>query len=181
LSGSPFGIAPRILGGAAVFLMGLMAVGTLLPAGWSATATAIVDAPPAEIYQWIDAPEGWAAWTFWPDSGLVRSGPEHGRGAEVAWDDAELGSGRFRIEEAIAGERIEYTVRVGGGAMRTDGTLTLSSEGSATRVGWTERGDLGRNPLMGYWAFFMERAQTTQLERNLERLDSVVTGRGRTR
>jgi hypothetical protein len=52
--------------------------------------------------------------------------------------------------------------------------VRLSPEGPGTRIAWREEGDFGRNPLMGYWARFMERAQGTELEKALDRLDALA-------
>jgi uncharacterized protein YndB with AHSA1/START domain len=181
VSGSPFSLGTKILGGAALFLFGVLALGFFLPTDWTADATRVIDAEPDAVYALLDAPEGWRAWTAWPDSGLVRSGPEAGAGAAIAWDDPELGAGSFRIVEALPGRRVRYQVEVGGGAMRTEGVLTLTPEDDGVEVAWHEEGNLGRNPLMGYWAFFMDRAQTTELERSLGRLGEAVSDRERSR
>jgi hypothetical protein len=37
-------------------------------------------------------------------------------------------------------------------------------------VRWREEGDLGRNPLMGYWALSMDGAQSDELQKSLDRL-----------
>jgi hypothetical protein len=127
------------------------------------------------VFGFVDAPAGWRAWTTWPDSGLTPQGPPRGPGAALSWNDPELGDGSFRIVEALAPERVRYEVAVQGGAMRTEGTVSLSSEGSGTRVDWREAGDFGWNPLMGYWALFMERAQGREMEKSLARLGEVAT------
>lgn len=172
----PFSVGVVVLGGGALLLSALLVVGFLLPADWQAQASALVPAPADEVFAFLDSPEGWQAWTPWPDSGVVREGPSRGAGASLRWDDPELGSGSFRIEEATPSERVVYTVEVSGGAMRTRGSLALAPEEGGVRVRWHEEGDLGRNPLMGFWALFMERAQSTELEKGLERLSAVVTG-----
>jgi hypothetical protein len=58
--------------------------------------------------------------------------------------------------------------------MRATGAVTLTVEGDAVRVVWHESGDLGRNPLMGYWALSMGRAQSEELSKGLERLEALV-------
>jgi hypothetical protein len=45
------------------------------------------------------------------------------------------------------------------------------------RITWRERGNLGQNPLMGYWALSMDRAQSDELVKGLERL-AVVAAEG---
>ena len=173
---TPFSVGVIVLGGGAVMLGVLMLIGFLLPTDWEANASAVVPASREAIFEHLDSPEGWRRWTPWPDSGLVREGPERGAGAALRWDDPELGAGIFRIEEADPPERVTYTVEVGGGAMRTRGSFELVPEAGGVRVGWHEEGDLGRNPLMGYWAMFMDRAQSAELQKGLERLAEVVTG-----
>lgn len=181
MSRSPFSPGVVILGGGAALLLVVLAVGFLLPADWEASASTRLDAPADTVFALLDAPEGWRAWTTWPDSGIVREGPERGAGAAMSWNDAELGRGRFTIAEAVPGERVSYTVEVGDGAMRTAGTLVLAEDDSGVVVSWEERGDLGRNPLMGYWALFMDEAQTAELQKSLDRLGAVVSDSSRTR
>lgn len=172
---SPFGPGVLILGGAALVLVAVLALGFALPTDWEASASTVIDASAEDVYGLLDTPEGWQSWTAWPDSGLVRSGPERGAGARMAWDDDELGAGAFQIVDAVTNERVIYTVDVSDGAMRTQGALTLSEDPGGILVAWYESGDLGRNPLMGYWALFMDRAQTAELERSLDRLRNVVS------
>ena len=62
--------------------------------------------------------------------------------------------------------------------MTTSGIITLQAIGSATIASWREEGDLGRNPLMGYWALSMESAQSAEMAKNLETLGRLVTEEG---
>ena len=59
--------------------------------------------------------------------------------------------------------------------MLSTGAVRLSPTPQGVRVDWHEEGDLGRNPLMGYWALSMGRAQSEELAKGLERLDSLVS------
>lgn len=172
-----FGPGTIILGGVAVVMIGLIAVGFILPTEWAASAEARIEVGPEVLLEYVDSPEGWRAWTAWPDSGLVRSGPERGAGARIAWSDRELGSGSFTIAEIADGPTVRYAVEVEGAAntvLTTTGTISFDADGDATRVRWSESGDLGRNPLMGYWALAMERAQSTEMTKSLTRLAAVV-------
>lgn len=171
---TPFSVGVIVLGGGALMLAFLLLVGFLLPADWEAEAVALLPASPEAVFAHLDSPEGWRRWTPWPDSGLVREGSERGPGAALRWDDPELGAGVFRIQETRPPSHVAYTVEVGDGAMRTDGSFDLSAQGDSVRVAWREAGDLGRNPIMGWWALFMGRAQSAELEKGLERLGGVV-------
>jgi hypothetical protein len=63
--------------------------------------------------------------------------------------------------------------------MRTSGALEVTPEAAGVRVTWRESGDLGRNPLMGFWALFMDRAQSAELAKGLDRLSELVTAEAR--
>ena len=183
VQGTPFSPGVLILGGGGVLLMLFLLVGFLLPQGWEAEATAELPVPASAVYPLLDSPEGWRGWTPWPESGVVRSGPARGAGASLSWDDPELGDGSFTIVSATEPTRVDYAVRVEGGSMRTDGSLTLEPVGplgpvgAGVRVTWREQGDLGWSPLMGYWALSMRRAQSAELAKGLDRLRALAEER----
>jgi len=171
-----FGPGPIVLGGGSLLLGAFLAVGFVLPGTWRAEAQASLAVGVDELRPLLDSPEGWRRWTQWPDSGLDRSGPERGAGARIAWSSRELGTGSFRIDQ-VSATRVAYTVDVQGvgrETMRTVGPITLDVEPDGTPVRWRESGDLGRNPLMGYWALSMERAQSAEMEKSLSRLARIV-------
>ena len=150
-----------------------LAVGFLLPASWQASATRNLDASPEEIFVYLDSPEGWRRWTTWPDGELGREGPERGGGSSLSWDDPEIGSGSFTILGSVPPLRLDYAVAFGQ-SMEARGSVFLAAQGETTGVAWEESGDLGRNPLMGYWALFMGAGQSEEMEKGLERLAVVV-------
>ena len=178
-----FGPGTIVLGGGAVLLVGFLAVGFFLSGEWEAGAEAVVEARAEELLPLLDSPEGWRVWTTWPDSGLTRSGPERGAGASIAWNDPELGSGTFTVDEVREGRSVAYSVEVAGAAgasMRTNGRIELEPTPGGTRVVWREQGDLGSNPLMGYWARSMRRVQSTEMAKGLDRLAEAAAAAGAT-
>lgn len=169
----PFSIGVIVLGGGAVLGVLFLVVGYMLPTDFEATAERVVDVSPEAVFRYLDSPEGWRDWTTWPESGLERSGPARGEGARLAWNDPELGTGSFTLTRVTAPERVEYSVEVGG-SMVTEGAVELTEESDGVRIAWRERGNLGRNPLMGWWALSMDRAQSDELVKGLERLETVA-------
>jgi|TARA_B100000809_G_scaffold12049_1_gene11187 hypothetical protein len=169
MSDSPFSFGTKILGTGALILFSLLGLGVVLPATWEAEATILLPTTADAAFPYLDSPKGWLAWTPWPDSSTL-SGPARGAGATMSWDDPEFGSGVFTIVQADAPRHVTYRVEVNDGRMSTDGTLELNPEGAGTRVRWREEGDLGRNPLMGYWALSMDGAQSDELQKSLDRL-----------
>lgn len=171
---SPISIGARILGTGAALLMLFLLVGFLLSGRWEADRTMVISAERTRIFPLLESPEAWKRWTPWPDSGLVTSGPTSGPGARMSWDDPNLGDGVFEIVQTEAPRLVRYRVSVQDGTMRTDGSLRLEPESGGTRISWVERGDFGRNPLMGYWALAMHRAQGRELEKSLVKLAELV-------
>ena len=169
MSDSPFSFGTKVLGTGALILFSFLGLGVVLPATWEAEATLLLPATSDAVFPYLDSPEGWLTWTPWPDSSTI-SGPSRGAGATLLWDDPEFGTGFFSIVEADAPTHVSYRVEVNDGRMSTDGTLELTPEGTGTRVRWHEEGDLGRNPLMGYWALSMDRAQSEELQKSLDSL-----------
>ncbi|MDX1495832.1 MAG: SRPBCC family protein [Longimicrobiales bacterium] len=174
-----FGPGTLVLGGGAALLIAFLAVGFFLPGSWAATAEATIPVSADSLGPYLDSPEGWQAWTPWPDSLSPGPGPRRGAGSSMTWSDPDLGSGIFRIEAVNADGGVRYSVEVegvGGDVMRTDGSLFLTPRGDSTHVVWREEGDLGANPLMGFWALSMERAQGTEMRKSLDRLAEVAAG-----
>ena len=173
--GGLFGPGTIVLGGIAVLLCTLLVVGFFLPTSWSATAETRLDATPGEVLLFMDSPEGWLLWTAWPDS-TARTGPQRGAGSAIVWADPELGAGTFHID-GVSERGVTYSVEVAGAGdvvMRTSGTVGLTPDGAATVIAWREEGDLGRNPLMGFWAMAMERAQSREMAKSLNQRASAV-------
>jgi len=173
VSPGPVSFPVKVLGTGAALLSLFLLIGLLLPGDWEATATHTIAAPAEDVMPFLDSPEGWRQWTPWPEEGVDRSGPSRGPGARLSWNDPELGSGSFTIVSAEP-ERVEYAVEVDEGTMVSNGVIALTPANGGVRVDWHEQGDLGRNPLMGYWALSMGRAQSEELTKGLERLDSLV-------
>ena len=185
MTASPFATRPRILSfplkvlsGAIVLMMLVLLIGFLLPSRWDVERSAVVDAPPAAVFPWLDNPYQWDQWAPLGEVAATFSGPPRGAGASRRWNHPEVGDGVFTILFTIPDREVRYRVEVQGGRMVTEGTLSLTAEGSGTRVTWQEQGDFGRNPLLGYLARSMDRMQGAQMEVSLARLGERVREAG---
>ena len=171
---SPFGPGITILGSLALIMILFLFIGLLLPGIWGAEASVRIPASPEIPYLHLDSPADWNQWTTLPETGVRIVGNPSGEGSGFTWNDPELGNGAFTIIQAHKSELIRYQVEMQDGTMHIDGVLELSPEKEGTRIIWKESGDLGTNPLMGYWALAMNRMQTAELEKSLNRLLQVV-------
>lgn len=169
-------IGVKFFGGGALLLLVFLVTGLLLPGTWEVSRSHQVAAPPEAVFPYLDSPARWETWVPWPETGAAFQGPAEGVGASRSWDDPEWGDGTFTLTAVEPSRLVAYTVEVEEGRMRTDGRLVLTPVQGGTLVEWTERGDFGWNPLMGWVARFMDHLQGRELERSLDRLDGVVTG-----
>jgi hypothetical protein len=167
-------IGAWVSGAIAAASIGFLAVGYFLPSTWDTGAEAWIDAPVEAVYPWIHGAGGWLAWTPVPDAGVERFGPEAGSGSGYRWDDPAFGAGVFTITAGAPPLKVAYEVEVEGGRIRIQGRVDLEPEGSGTRVRWSESGDFGRNPMLGYMAGRMESLQGEQLRQSLEVLRGLV-------
>ena len=163
----------------------LVLVGILLPGTVEVTRTVAIEAPPEAVFPLLDDLEAWPEWTPWGEvEMLLPAGPGTGAGARRVWDDPSLGSGSLTLVEsrpppALPGRGlpgVDYLVEVEGGAIRFEGTITIEPRSGGSLVTWTERADLGWNPLLGWTALGMEESQGRQLQDSLDRLKARLEG-----
>ena len=172
----------------AILLVGVLLVGFLLPGSWEARAETRLAAHAGEVFPYLASYEGWSQWTPVPEAGVEPIDPDREAGVDPidpgqgvgeggwSWDDTQYGSGRFLFLTRDPPREVRYRVEVEGGSLRTEGRILLEATGEGTTVKWSEEGDFGWNPLLGYLAARMGRAQAEQMSRSLERLRSVVDG-----
>jgi hypothetical protein len=170
----PYRIGGIFLGSIALIILGFLAVGFLLPSGWSAERSVTIHAPPDSIFPYLSRAEAWGEWTPSPEVGVELFGPEEGAGSGRRWNDEIYGEGEFLIREITPPTEVSYDVAVEGGSIRIAGVIRLSEEGGATLVQWREDGDFGWNPLLGYLSRRMDELQGTQLEASLATLRRLV-------
>lgn len=145
-----------VLGGLlAVFLVGA----ALIPSTYRVERVATVEAPAEKIYPLIEDPRAWARWTVWnqrdPNMKVSYSGAASGVGATWAWEGKE-GNGNMTFTAADPGRSITYALAFPEMGMSSKGMLTLSPSGNATRVSWSNEGDVGMNPLMRWFVPFLD-------------------------
>jgi len=168
----------RIFGLAALVLIAFVAVGILLPGRWSVERSVTVQVPRDSAFAALRRVDRWRSWMPWPEGVEALGEAETGAGAGFRWDDPRYGSGRFALTGAEPPRLLAYEVTLEGGAARIRGRIGLDRVEHGTRVTWSESGEFGRNPILGYTALFMEERQGTQLEGVLERLRHDLEGTG---
>jgi len=163
-------LGAKIFGVLSGVLIVYLLLGLLLPGTWEAETEATLPYPTPVVFPFLNRVDRWTQWNTMPDSGLQLVGPGEGVGAGLEWDDPQYGKGQFRILTSRLETLVEYEVLIEGGSLRIHGSVDLEAEGETTRLRWVERGDFGRNPLMGYAARGMGASQREAMQANLQRL-----------
>lgn len=170
----PYRLAGIILGGLACLFGGFMVLGLILPGGWEAEASIEVQATPAQVFPMLSRAASWEEWTPSPESGTEYFGPAEGAGSGRRWDDLGYGQGEFVILTSQPSHAVDYAVQVEEGAIEIQGRIELDSVAGGTVIRWTETGDFGWNPLLGYLASRMSDLQGAQLNASLSNLKERV-------
>ena len=162
--------------GALVLL--IVAVGFLLPSAFSVQRSVEINATPKKVYDLVVEPKRWKDWSVWtrrdPDMRIIYSGPPFGMGAKWAWVSKSEGTGSMEFTRVEPDRSVEYLLIFPDFNMKSTGALRLEPNGNATRVTWTNTGDVGGNPLKHYLAIMMDRMVGPDFEAGLANLKALA-------
>ena len=157
----------------AVFFLGAV----MIDPKYKVERSTTINAPAPKIYALISDPKAWTTWTVWnrrePNMKIEFSGAPSGQGAKWAWEGKD---GKGNMEFTAAQPDRSVTYRLGFVEMNTSstGALTLTPEGNATRISWTNEGDMGTNPMMRWFAPFMDKMMGPDFEGGLANLKAMA-------
>jgi uncharacterized protein YndB with AHSA1/START domain len=171
-------LGARVFGAVALLLLLFLLVGLLLPGRWEARTEAILPRPPEDVFPYLTEMRAWTRWNSMPDSGLTVVGPASGKGAGLRWNDPRYGSGEMRVVRSRPPRELRYEVAMEGGDLQVRGSILLEGRDGRTRLEWTEAGDFGWNPLLGYAARGMARSQARAMDESLASLASLLEEEG---
>lgn len=149
-------------------------VGIILPRTVEVTRAVEIAAPPEEVFALVNDLEAWSEWTPWGDVESRLEGPPAGPGARRSWDDPRIGSGSLAITSSRPPRSMEYVAEVEDGALLFEGRITVEPRAGGSLVTWTERADLGWNPLLRWTGLTLEESQGRLIRESLERLRRTI-------
>src|SRR4051812_8468541 len=119
-------------------------------------------------------PTGWGEWSMWnrrdPSMAMTFFGPESGAGAGWSWDSKTEGKGRMTFLTADPARGFTYELYFPDFDSTSTGEIRFEPQGNATRLTWTNAGNVGRNPLMHYLAPLMDHMVGPDFEAGLANL-----------
>ena len=161
----------------AVLLL-LLLGGLFIPSEYSVQRSTVINASPKKIYDLVVEPKQWAKWAVWnrrdPDMKITYSGPPFGMGARWSWVSKSEGTGSMEFTRVEPDRAVEYAISFPDFGMRSSGALRLEPSGNATKITWTNSGDVGGNPLKHYLAAMMDRMVGPDFEGGLANLKALA-------
>jgi len=155
-----------------------VAAGFFLPSSFAVQRSIEINAQPRKVYDLVVEPRKWKDWSVWtrrdPDMHITYSGPPFGMGAKWSWVSKSEGSGTMEFTRVDPDKSVEYALVFADFNMRSTGALRLEPAGNATRVTWTNNGDVGGNPLKHYLAIMMDRMVGPDFEAGLANLKALA-------
>ena len=174
-------ILKRLAGAVLLLALVFVAVGLLLPRAVSVERSIVIDAPPSEVFPYVNSLKAGADWSPWlgrdPEVALTYSGPDDGVGATLEWasDHPQVGNGRQEIVASEPDARVETALDFGDMGAATAQFLLVPENGRTT-VTWTLDTDMGGNPVGRWMGLMMDRWVGGDYETGLSNLKNLVEG-----
>ncbi len=160
-------------------VISILAIGVFSPSGFHVSRSAVVAAPAEAVFVPIANLRDWNDWSSWntqKDPSLKYSyGGETGQvGSFMEWKSEKNGVGRVTLVEVVPNSRIKYRMEMDGGKFHADGELTLNPVPEGTQVVWSDKGDMGNNPLFKFLGLFMDAILGADFQEGLDNLKQRV-------
>lgn len=162
-------------------IIGLVAAAYILPREVPVIRSIVIDAPPEEIFPYVNSLQRAAEWSPWlgidPDVELTYSGPDEGVGNSLSWvsDHPNVGSGQQEITASEPNERVVSSLDFGDMGLAT-AQFTLERDGDGTKVVWGLLADMGMNPIGRWMGLMMDGWVGPDYEKGLANLKALVEG-----
>jgi uncharacterized protein YndB with AHSA1/START domain len=168
----------KLLGGVAAFILGLVATSFVLPREYRVERSVVINAPAATVFPMAADMRNWAKWTVWherdPEIKNTYSPEQAVVGAWSAWESKKEGNGKSTLTAVELNQRLVYKLEFPDFGMVSTGTFVFAAEGNATKVTWSDEGDLGMNPMSRWFGLLLDKMVGADFEAGLAKLKRVT-------
>lgn len=162
------------LGIVGVLALVLLGGGLMLSPKFTVTRSADIAAPPDKVYALVASPRQWSRWAVWhqrdPAMKIDYSGAASGAGAGWSWKSATEGDGRMTFTAAEPPRRVAYELYFPDFGTTSHGEFRIDPTPGGSRVTWVMNGDMGKNPLLRWFALNADGMVGTDFEAGLAKL-----------
>jgi hypothetical protein len=176
-------VLKRSLLAIALFLGGWVTLAYFLPGSYVVSRSKLIEAPREAVWPLVADLAAWPQWGVWferdPDMDLTYSRKTRGEGATLTWKSETEGNGRVEVLTYDAFQGYSYERSFEAWDLRSIGTFTLRPlrDGQATRITWSDTGDLGYNPFYRWLGLFLDGMIGPEFEAGLANLKPVAEAR----
>jgi len=162
-----------------LLVLALIGIGYILPEQASVERDIRIDAPPGEIFPYVNnfrRFNEWSPWADWSEDIEYRySGPESGIGARMAWDsdNPDVGSGSSLITESRPPNHVATRLDMGARGS-ANAAFDIQPAGGASRVSWSFRTSFGNDIIGRYFGLMLERWVGQGYDEGLQSLKALV-------
>src|ERR1700674_1092063 len=162
----------------------LVAIAFALPRKYEVVRSIDIAASPDKVFEQINDPRNWAKWTVWnqrdPAMKIDYSGAASGEGAKWVWRSQSEGNGEMEFTRSDAPKLLAYKLYFPDFDSRSTGELALvpAGIGNGTRLTWSNRGDLGNNPMRRWMGLAMDKMVGSDFDAGLRNLQSLLEKQG---
>jgi hypothetical protein len=169
-----------VLGVLAVVLVAFLGFVATRPADFRISRSAIMSAPPADVFAQVNDFHNWEAWSPWakldPNSKVTFAGASAGTGAIFTWaGNDKVGEGSMEITTSQPSEliliRLEF-IKPFKDVCTTE--FTFKPEGQQTQVSWTMSGQRGFMGKLVCCFMHMDKMVGGDFEKGLASMKDVV-------
>jgi effector-binding domain-containing protein/carbon monoxide dehydrogenase subunit G len=155
----------------------ILLIGFLLPSKMTVSRERVMQAPPEQVYNVVNDLHLMGYWDAWshmdPNMKVEFEGPATGVGSVRKWKGEKMGEGTMTITDSKPNEKVTSALDFGSNG-KANADMTLSPEGTGTKVVWSMESDMGMNPIGRYMGVFMKGMLEKQYDEGLARLDSFI-------
>lgn len=170
-------VLKMILLGVGLAALVVVAVGILIPADYSVTRTAVVDAEPSAVHPLLEDLGRWGEWSPWtaadPGITVTYGSTRRGAGASMTWTSGPAG-GQLTLTDSDPSGGVGYRMAFKGGKFPTEGTIALAAIPGGTEVTWTVTGNVGFNPFNRFMRLMLTSRLGSMFEDGLDRLAAAA-------
>lgn len=156
----------------------IVVVGVARGRDWHVERATTINARPETIQPLlIDFEKGWTQWSVWasmdPAAKWEFGGAAGTVGHSMRWSGQKIGGGTLKLE-AIEPLKVVYRGVLDGKEDQGDtGTITLTADGTSTKVLWTDDG-VAPPVVGGLLKGMLQKSLGAQFEKNLEQLKALA-------
>lgn len=162
-----------VVGLALVIVVG----GLLLSPAWHVARSRVIPAPSAAIHPYVEDLAKWPSWSPFekqdPAMEIEVSTPSSGVGARRSWKSESMGNGTQTITKSDPAKGVTFDLQMEGFPV-FQGEFAYEAASGGTKVTWTDRGDVGGNPIHRWFALFSDSLMGDTFDQGLADLETAV-------